>query len=211
MTATGNRRERKKRETRERLAHVATLLFIERGFDPVTIAEIADAADVSKMTVTNYFPLKEDLVFDAHEVVVASLAEVVRRREPGEPALAALRRQFLASLAGNDVLNGRSTRDFAVLVHESPRLRARQRELDELREAALAAELAAAEGAGEGDPLPVLMAGQLAATHRVLWRRVQEMTREGVPEQRLVPEAAQLAERAFGLAGPALAGYCVRR
>src|SRR4051794_10191745 len=93
-------RERKKQETRDRLAHIATLLFIERGFDNVTITEVAEAADVSKMTVTNYFPLKEDLVFDAHELVVDSLARTVRERLPGESALHGLRRAFLSALGG---------------------------------------------------------------------------------------------------------------
>ncbi len=65
-------RERKKRETRRRLLETATTLFSERGFDQVSVAEIADAADVSKMTVFNYFDSKEDLVFAPLEEHVAT-------------------------------------------------------------------------------------------------------------------------------------------
>ncbi len=57
-------RERKKRQTRQHISDVATGLFLERGFDAVTIAEVAEAADVSVNTVYNYFPAKEDLFLD---------------------------------------------------------------------------------------------------------------------------------------------------
>ena len=56
-------RERKKRQTREAIAAAAMALFHERGFDAVTVADVARAADVSEKTVFNYFPTKEDLVF----------------------------------------------------------------------------------------------------------------------------------------------------
>ena len=56
-------RERKKRQTREAIAQAAMALFVARGFDAVTVADVARAADVSEKTVFNYFPAKEDLVF----------------------------------------------------------------------------------------------------------------------------------------------------
>ncbi|MFE9498853.1 TetR/AcrR family transcriptional regulator [Streptomyces collinus] len=204
------RRGRKKRETRERLAHVATLMFIERGFENVTIAEIAEAADVSKMTVSNYFPLKEDLVFDAHEGVVDSLARVVRERAVGESALHALHRAFVSSLDRPHVVNGRCTPGFAHLVHDSPRLRAREREMDEQREAALAAALADAARTGPEDPVPHVSAAQLAGVHRVLWRRVRALCRAATPEARLRAEITELAGTAFGLLEPILGDYCLR-
>ena len=68
-------------------------MFAARGFDEVTIAQVADAAGVAKMTVTNYFPRKEDLVFDRAESVIRSLADVVAARasgrEPTSPRSAA--------------------------------------------------------------------------------------------------------------------------
>ena len=66
MTTEGLR-ERKKRERRKAISDVAMGLFAERGYDAVTVAEIARAADVSEQTVFNYFPAKEDLVFDEEE------------------------------------------------------------------------------------------------------------------------------------------------
>ncbi|MCS0639595.1 TetR/AcrR family transcriptional regulator [Streptomyces sp. LP05-1] len=204
------RRGRKKRETRERLAHVATLMFIERGFENVTITEIAEAADVSKMTVSNYFPLKEDLVFDAYEGVVDSLARVVRERAVGESALQALHRVFVSSLDRQHPVNGRCTPGFARLVYDSPRLRARERELDEQREAALSEALADATGAGPEDPVPHLSAAQLAAAHRALCRRVRALCRAATPVVRLREELTGLAGTAFALLEPSFGDYCVR-
>ncbi|MFD8492856.1 TetR/AcrR family transcriptional regulator [Amycolatopsis sp. NPDC059657] len=195
-------RDRKKQETRERLAHVATLLFIERGFENVTIAEVAEAADVSKMTVTNYFPRKEDLVFDAHEGVEDSLAKVLRDRRPGESALRALHREFVGSLDANRPLNGLCTADFAQLVHSSERLRARERELDEKREAALADALAA-EPRGD-DPAPVLVAAQLAAAHRVLVNKGRALIRDHTGPETVRAALTALADSAFSLLEPAL-------
>ena len=57
-------REWKKQHTRERIASEAMRLFVTRGFDHVTVAEVAEAAEVSEKTVFNYFPAKEDLFFD---------------------------------------------------------------------------------------------------------------------------------------------------
>lgn len=204
------RRGRKKRETRERLAHVATLMFIERGFENVTIAEIAEAADVSKMTVSNYFPLKEDLVFDAHEGVVDSLARVVRERAVGESALHALHRVHVSSLDRPHPVNGRCTPGFAQLVYDSPRLRAREREIDEQREAALAAALADAAQTAPDDHVAHLSAAQLAGAHRVLCRRVRALCRAAAPAAQLREEITELARTAFGMLEPALGDYCVR-
>jgi AcrR family transcriptional regulator len=75
-------RERKKRETRQQISDVASAMFAQRGFDAVTISQVAQAAGVAKMTVTNYFPRKEDLVFDRAGAVVASLAAAVTARAP---------------------------------------------------------------------------------------------------------------------------------
>ena len=91
-------RERKKEQTRAAIAHAAVGLFLERGYDSVTIADIAAAAGVAKMTVTNYFPAKEDLVISAGAAVVPDLVAVVRGRRPGETVLAALLRFVRAEL-----------------------------------------------------------------------------------------------------------------
>src|ERR1700712_5361728 len=72
-------RERKKRETRQHLSDIATGLFYERGFDAVSVAEVADAAGVSKMTVFNYFPRKEDLFFDRGPELAELFSEAIHR------------------------------------------------------------------------------------------------------------------------------------
>lgn len=204
-------RERKKQQTRERLAHVATLLFIEKGFDNVTISDIAEAVGVSKMTVTNYFPLKEDLVFDAHDLAVDSLARTVRERVTGESACHALHRAYIAGLGGADpVLTGHASPGFARLVHDSARLRAREREIDEQREQALAEALATATGAAGHDLTPRLAAAQLAAAHRVVFRLVRRLVRSETPAAEVDGTAAMAAREAFALLEPALGRYAVR-
>src|SRR6266496_5443895 len=98
-------RERKKQRTRELIAETARRLFTERGFDGVTIAQIAGAAEVSQQTVFNYFPTKEDLVFWRLEAFEAELLTAIRERAPGEPVLTAFGRFVRAPrglLAAND-------------------------------------------------------------------------------------------------------------
>src|SRR3954462_8618756 len=92
-------RERKKRQTRAHIAETARRLFGERGFEQVTIAEIARAGDVSGQTVVNYFPTKEDLGYWRLGDFEEELLTAIRRRARGEPALAAFKR-FLLSQRG---------------------------------------------------------------------------------------------------------------
>ncbi|MEQ0559946.1 TetR/AcrR family transcriptional regulator [Amycolatopsis sp. NEAU-NG30] len=99
-------RERKKQATRQLISNVATGLFVQRGFEEVTVAEIAEAAGVSKMTVFNYFPRKEDLFLDRHADRLAELTAVVRSRPPGTSPCAALRRHQHELLASGHPLSG---------------------------------------------------------------------------------------------------------
>ena len=89
-------RERKKQQTREAIAETARRLFSERGFERVTVAEIAREARVAEKTVFNYFPTKEDLVYWRLETFEDELLEAVRGRDPGESVLAAFGRFVLA-------------------------------------------------------------------------------------------------------------------
>ncbi|WIV55546.1 TetR/AcrR family transcriptional regulator [Amycolatopsis nalaikhensis] len=99
-------RERKKQATRQLISNVATGLFAQRGFEEVTVAEIAEAAGVSKMTVFNYFPRKEDLFLDRHADRLRELTEVVRDRPAGTSAVTALRRHQHELLASGHPLSG---------------------------------------------------------------------------------------------------------
>jgi len=138
VVAPDGLRERKKQQTRASISAVATGMFIERGFDAVTIAEVASAADISKMTVTNYFPRKEDLVFDMRDGIVEGPGRAVQDRASGTSCTEAVRSWFHAGLkAGNPSL-GVQGPAFARLVLASPTLRAAEREMWEAREARLA-------------------------------------------------------------------------
>src|SRR5436190_19787947 len=88
-------RERKKEQTRQLIASTARQLVAERGFDPVTVAQVARAADVSEATVFNYFPTKEDLFYSGLEAFEEELLGSIRDRAAGESVLAAFGRFVL--------------------------------------------------------------------------------------------------------------------
>ncbi|MEV4441338.1 TetR/AcrR family transcriptional regulator [Streptomyces sp. NPDC049577] len=153
-------RERKKRQTRQHISDVATGLFLERGFDAVTVAEIAAAAEVSVNTVYNYFPAKEDLFLDREDDAVGWLAAAVRGREPGESAagavLRALRAEIVAVSPRLGLVDGYDR--FLRVIDGSPALRARV--LGMRRRAAEALTAVLAEERADG-PVPGLVASQL--------------------------------------------------
>jgi AcrR family transcriptional regulator len=201
-------RERRKQEARRTISGVAMAMFEARGFDEVTISEVAEAAGVSKMTVTNYFPRKEDLVFDRAEVIIASLADAVAARAPGESLLAAVRRDYAERIAAGDVTLGVPTPAFARMVGGSHALTSRRREIADLTEQALAAEIAAETG---GDsPRQRIVAAQLAAVHRVLFEEGTRRILAGEPCDEIGPALGEAAREAFDLLEPSVGGYCVR-
>ena len=118
-------RERRKQATRQAISDVATRMFAARGFDAVTIADVAAAAGVAKMTVTNYFPRKEDLVFDRAEAVIRSLADVITARGQGESLLTAIRRDYAERVSRADPTIGLSSPEFARMIEASPALASR--------------------------------------------------------------------------------------
>ncbi|MEU8135813.1 TetR family transcriptional regulator [Streptodolium elevatio] len=220
-------RAQKKLETRQAISDHATRLFIERGFDATTIADIASAARVAKMTVTNYFPRKEDLALDHADAFVASLAGTVAARSPGQSAVAALHDAFREALATRNPVLGFSGRPFARMVAESTVLVARLRELHEKREEALAELLAAeAREAGGGRPgagrtgeagpsgadelTPYLAAAQIGGVHRALFQELQRRSVAGESEESIAAAVAPAAEAAFAQLTRALGDYAVR-
>jgi AcrR family transcriptional regulator len=94
------RHQRRRRETRERIADTALTLFAERGYDAVTIAEIAATADVAKQTVVNHFPAKEDLLLAWHRPVEADLIEMIDQVPLSTPLPAFLREELPRMFAG---------------------------------------------------------------------------------------------------------------
>ncbi|MER5618265.1 MULTISPECIES: TetR/AcrR family transcriptional regulator [unclassified Streptomyces] len=163
-------RERKKRQTRQHLSDVATGLFLERGFDAVTIAEIARAADVSVNTVYNYFPTKEDLFLDRGRSIVDRLSRYVRGRDRGESAADAVLRELRIQVEGVSPTVGlmEGYERFMRVIEGADGLKARlwhvQQEAVQHLETTLQEEC----GTEPGDPAPVLVAGQLAWVHSTL-------------------------------------------
>jgi AcrR family transcriptional regulator len=131
-------RELKKQQTRQAIADMALRLFMKRGFDHVTVAEVAEAAGVSEKTVFNYFPTKEDLFFDEVDEREAALVAAIRDRRPDESILAALRR---SQLAGCGRMCSAGFAGFARLIEESQALRAKELEVMARFSASLAAAL----------------------------------------------------------------------
>lgn len=210
MTTQQGLRARKKQQTREQISDRATELFLARGFDRVTIAEVAAAADVAKMTVTNYFPRKEDLALDLGEIYIDQLAAIVRERAPGRSALAALRHAYLAGVAAHSQLIGFSGEPFARMIADSPALTARVREFHDDRQAALARTLATETGADPGDITPRVAAAQLAGVQRVLFDEVTRRTLDGESNAAIAAALTRDAELAFDALEPSLGNYAVR-
>jgi AcrR family transcriptional regulator len=201
-------RERRKQETRQAISDIATQMFVTRGFDEVTIAQVADAAGVAKMTVTNYFPRKEDLVFDRAEVVIRHLADVIATRLPGESMLAAIRRDYAEAVARADVTLGLSSPAFARMILSSPALTGRAREMLDQREQALGDAIAAETGTD--NPQQRLVAALLASVHRVLAAEATKRSLAGQPREEICVVLADAAACAFELLEPSLGGYGIR-
>ncbi|GHB21842.1 MULTISPECIES: TetR/AcrR family transcriptional regulator [Streptomyces] len=167
-------RERKKRETRQRISDIATGLFLEHGFVTVTMAEVADAADVSVNTVYNYFPAKEDLFFDRSRGVVDRLSRWVRGRRVGESAAVAVLRELREEVEAVSPRVGlmEGYDRFMRVIHDAPALRSRlwslQQEVHDDLEAALREET----GADPDDPTPGLMAGQIGWLHQTVMSNI---------------------------------------
>ncbi|MFF7022831.1 TetR family transcriptional regulator [Streptomyces klenkii] len=163
-------RERKKRQTRQRISAVATRLFAARSFDKVTVAEVAEAAEVSTMTVFNHFARKEDLYLDRIPEALDLFTGAVRERRRGETAAAPVRRLFLELADARHPLGGLGDTfpAFWRVILDSPALRARVREGIEELEDALAQAVAETTGAGPGDPLPRLTAALTVTAYRTV-------------------------------------------
>ncbi|MFE0472208.1 TetR/AcrR family transcriptional regulator [Streptomyces sp. NPDC058947] len=205
-------RERKKRETRQRISDIATGLFLEHGFVTVTMADVAEAADVSVNTVYNYFPAKEDLFFDRSEGVVDRLSRWVRARDPGESAARAVLRELRAELEAVSPRMGliEGYDRFMRCIDEAPPLRSRlwriQQEVQENLEAALREETCATAG----DPLPGLIAGQICWVHGTLFVSIgREMARGRNPGE-VSREMLGLLDDIEGLLSEQVLNYAVR-
>ena len=206
-------RERKKEQTRQLIAETARQLFAERGFDRVTVAEIARAADVSDQTVFNYFPTKEDLVYWRLGSFEEELLATIRERAPGESALAAFSRFVRAPrgmLANYDEETRERLAGLTRMITESPALLAREQQIFARYTDSLAALLAEEQGADAGEVEPWVAANAMMGVHRALVDYSRRRIVAGERHPRLAREIVAEADRAIARLERGLGDYARR-
>jgi AcrR family transcriptional regulator len=166
MSTPSDRRSRKRLATRQGISVAATRLFLERGFDHVTVDEIAAAADVGRMTVFNHFPRKEDMFFDRDEEGREVLREALRQRDPRVAPIETLRllAHRLVAEKSPYVSFSAASQGFVETIAGSETLKARARAIrDEIAQVVTVA-LSECAGREPGDPAARLAASLLSAT-----------------------------------------------
>jgi AcrR family transcriptional regulator len=207
-------RERKKEQTRQAIREAALRLFAERGFDGVTVAEIAGAADVSVATLFNYFPTKEDLVYARMETFEADLITAIREREPGETVLAAFSRFILdigGLLASKDAEAHGRLAAIARIVTASPALLAREREISAHYTQSLAALIAEETEAAADDLTPSVAANALMGVHRAMLAQVRSRLLTRTSNQRLARDIHSRAAQALQRLERGLGDYAIKQ
>jgi AcrR family transcriptional regulator len=204
-------RERKKAQTRQLIADTARRLFAERGFEAVTVNEVARAADVAPATVFNYFPTKEDLFYSGLEAFEEELLAAVRDRPSGESALTAFGR-FVSTprglLAAKDPEAVERLAGFTRVITDSPALLARERQIFEGYTASLAALLA--EETGDRDIAPWVAANAMLGVHRALVEYSRARIAEGARNPGLLRDVRAQARRALELLEDGLGTYAIK-
>jgi AcrR family transcriptional regulator len=197
MTAELGLRERKKQRTRQHIADTARRLFAERGFDHVTVAEIAREADLAQATVFNYFPAKEDLFYSRLEAFEDELLAAIRDRPASESVLAAFANFLLGqggvlamADAGSDREATERIRTISRVITESPALLARERQVFDGYASSLAALI--------GDDVAAhTVANALVGLHRALIDHVRSRALAGASASRIRKEIRAEAEQAI--------------
>ncbi|MEV0974566.1 TetR/AcrR family transcriptional regulator [Microtetraspora glauca] len=196
----GGLRERKRVETRQRISDRATRLFERDGFENVTLAQVAEAADVSVKTVTNYFGAKEDLFFDAEPAILDAFVDALRHRA-SVSATTTLRPMILdgplltapCPWTGVDTDSWNAMRVWAQCEYDSPTLRTR-------RAAILQSWLDPLAAASGSAPWAALMVGALVLRHDLLQRGLlggAEPTEVERQVKDVVGQALDAIERGF--------------
>jgi len=192
----GERRENNKRETRQKLSDVATELFCERGFEAVTLDEIAAAAGVSKMTVFNYFGRKEELMLDrTDDLLLLPVRIAIRERPSGQAPVDALHGLVAKLREQNQQLARIDSRSVGWwrVVSASPALKARLHELEDEAKEGLALELAGSKP----DGLARLMAGVIVLAVRTAREEAIRVLERGGSAKKANAELLALLERGF--------------
>jgi AcrR family transcriptional regulator len=200
-------RERKKRAAREAIATTARRLFADRGFDAVTVAEVAAAADVSEKTVFNHFATKEDLAFAGREERLERLLAEIAGRPPGASVLDVFRATTHAMI--DDLVAGADDDSLAVpkIIRGSRALQERLTMGWEDEAAALAAVIAETSGAADGDVVPGIVARTLSGTHRTVFRVALTGLLTGEAREQLAARLRVATDRAYDQLAGGLGEY----
>jgi AcrR family transcriptional regulator len=208
----GGLRERRRQETRARIVDAAAELFAERGFDAVSVMEIARRAGVVEKTVFNHFPVKEGLVFEADPPIRAALLEAVRRRPAGESVSAAAGDFVVSAMALLGLPEAaEGVAQMARVIRGSRTLQTREREiLGELTDA-LADLVREETGAPPGRLEPWLTAHAVIGLYAGLLELARDRVLAGVTGAALADELRDNGRRGLALLQFGLAGYAKRR
>ena len=211
-------RERKKEATRHLIADTARRLFQERGFEAVTVAEIARVAEVSEKTVFNYFPTKEDLFYSRLESFEDDLLAAISDRAEGTTVIEAFgsflrgpRGVFALAEAGDDAAATDQLHTITRLITSSPALLARERQVFDHYTDSLATALAAEGGLPDDAVEPRAVAGALLGVHRSLIAYVRGRALAGDTAAAIAPDLEREAEAALARLEGGLGGYLPKR
>ena len=203
-----DRRTRKRLATRQAISDAATRLFMERGFDRVTIDEIAEAADVGRMTVFNHFPRKEDLFFDREQEAREVAFEAIRSRPSGMSPIAALGRlahQMVEQRHGSFPLFV-ETQAFVETSLASEVLKARARQMRDDFVHALASVLAEEAEQPQGDADAYLAATLITSTWSIAFARAHALLSAAGNSTEAIHTFLTLIDRGTGGTRAALSG-----
>jgi AcrR family transcriptional regulator len=201
-------RERRRQETRAKIVDAAAELFAERGFDTVSVMEIARRAGVVEKTVFNHFPVKEGLVFDADPPIRAALLDAVRRRPAGESVSAAAGSFVVAAvslLSSPEAAAG--VAQMARVIRGSRTLQVREREILGDLTNALAGLIAEETGARPEHIEPWLAAHAVLGLYASLLELARDQVLAGVRGPELSAELRRQGRRGLSLLQFGLAGY----
>jgi AcrR family transcriptional regulator len=205
-------REIKKRQTRSTIAQTAADLFRDRGFSAVTVDDVAAAANVSRQTVFNYFPTKEQMLFDREEEIEAALLALVRDQPDGASLVAAFRghtRRFWERFA--EVLStGAETHGFWEIVQASPALRDYAEASVGRQARRVGQELAHTWELPPGDPLCQALARALCGVNAAILTTGLERLTAGEEHTVVVGDMLAQADRAYDLLEHGLGTFSAR-
>ncbi|SDN39806.1 transcriptional regulator, TetR family [Geodermatophilus siccatus] len=205
-------RERRRQQTRATIIEAAAELFAERGFDAVSVVEIAQRAGVVEKTVFNHFPVKEGLVFEADPPMRAALLETVRTRPAGESVSAAAGTFIVRAMSGLGAPEAAAgVAEMAQVIRGSRTLQVREREIIGELTTALAELIAEETQAEPGELAPWLAAHAVLSLYAALLELARDRVLAGVSGPELSAELRARGERGLALLQFGLAGYAKRR